>query len=229
MQDRRDFLKAAAAAGLLFAVPGVFADELYRTPRQTEGPFYPDQLPLDADNDLIVVSNSITPAVGSVVQLSGRVLSPNGEPVRNAVVEIWQVDANGAYLHKGSNNRDKRDRNFQGFGRFETNSKGEYRFRTIKPVPYDNRTPHIHFAVDRSGKRWLTTQMYVKGEPLNEKDGILRRVTNQKDRDALLVEFRPIPKSKVGELAARFDIVLGGDAEVPGRNELIRNVRVSGA
>lgn len=227
MQDRRNFLRAAAAAGLSFSIPGVFAEELYRTPRQTEGPFYPDQLPLDADNDLIRVSSAITPAIGTIVQLSGRILTPAGQPVKNAVVEIWQVDANGAYLHKGSNNRDRRDVNFQGFGRFETNGKGEYRFRTIKPVAYDNRTPHIHFAIDRTGKRWLTTQCYVKGEPLNEKDGIFRRVTNPKDREALLVDFRPIPKSKLGELAARFDIILGADPETPGPNELLRGVRVT--
>jgi protocatechuate 3,4-dioxygenase, beta subunit len=228
MQDRRFFLKAAAAASMSFSVPGAFAEELYRTPRQTEGPFYPDQLPLDADNDLLIVNNGITPAVGTIVQLTGRVLTPAGQPVRNAVVEIWQCDVHGAYLHKGTNNRDKRDKNFQGFGRFETGSNGEYRFRTIKPVAYDNRTPHIHFAVDRSDTRWLTTQCYVKGEPLNEKDGILRRVTNQKDRDALMVDFHPVKKSKVGELAARFDIVLGSEPEKHGPNELVRNRRVSG-
>ena len=226
MQDRRYFLRAAAAAGLSFSVPGAFAEELYRTPRQTEGPFYPDQLPLDADNDLLIVNNGITPAVGKIVQLSGRILTPTGQPVRNAMVEIWQCDINGAYLHKGTNNGEKRDKNFQGFGRFETGSNGEYRFRTIKPVPYDNRTPHIHFAVDRGSTRWLTTQCYVNGEALNEKDGIFRRVTNQKDREALLVDFKPVPKSRVGELAARFDIVLGAEPEKHGPNELVRNRRV---
>jgi protocatechuate 3,4-dioxygenase, beta subunit len=213
MQDRRAFLKAAAAAGLWYSVPGAFAEELYRTPRQTEGPFYPDHLPLDTDNDLVVVSNSVTPAVGTIVQLSGRILSASGEPVRNAVVEIWQVDNNGAYIHSGSSNRDRRDKNFQGFGRFETGSTGEYRFRTIKPVAYDNRTPHIHFAIDRNDKRALTTQLYVNGEPLNEKDGIFRNVRNPRDREALLVEFKPIPQSKLGEVAARFDIVIGSTPE----------------
>jgi protocatechuate 3,4-dioxygenase beta subunit len=213
MQDRRDFLRAAAAAGLWFTVPGAFAEELYATPRQTEGPFYPNQLPLDTDNDLIIINNAVTPAVGTLVQLSGRILTRSGEPVRNAVVEIWQVDNNGAYIHTGSNNRDKRDQNFQGFGRFETASNGEYRFRTIKPVPYDNRTPHIHFAIDRSGSRMLTTQLYVRGEPLNDKDGIFRNMRNPKDKEALLVDFRPIPKSRTGELSARFDIVIGSTPE----------------
>ena len=224
MQDRRGFLKAAAAAGLWVTVPGAFAEELYRTPRQTEGPFYPNQLPLDTDNDLIVINNSVTPAVGAIVQLSGRVLSTSGEPVRNAVVEIWQVDNNGAYIHTGSNNRDRRDKNFQGFGRFETNSKGEYRFRTIKPVPYDNRTPHIHYAVDRGSTRLLTTQLYVRGEPLNEKDGIFRNIRDPKDREALLVDFRPIPNSRTGELSAKFDLVIGGTPEDP-KQDRFRSAR----
>ena len=228
MQDRRYFLRAAAAAGLSFYVPGVFAEELYRTPRQTEGPFYPNNLPLDADNDLLIVNKSITPAVGSIVQLTGRILTPSGQPVRNAVVEIWQVDVTAPICIPDSNNRDKQDKNFQGFGRFETGIERRIPFRTIKPVPYRHRTPHIHFAVDRGSSDWLTTQCYVKGEPLNEKDGIFKRVTNPKDRDALAVDFRPVPKSRVGELAARFDIVLGSEPEKHGPNELVRNKKVSG-
>ncbi|HET8550224.1 MAG TPA: protocatechuate 3,4-dioxygenase, partial [Bryobacteraceae bacterium] len=176
------------------------------------------------DNDLVIVNNAVTPAVGTIVQLSGRILSPSGEPVRNAVVEIWQVDNNGAYLHSGSSNRDRRDKNFQGFGRFETGSTGAYRFRTIKPVPYDNRTPHIHFAIDRSGRRALTTQLYIRGEPLNEKDGIFRSIRNPRDKDALLVEFNPIPQSRIGELSARFDIVIGSTPEDP-REDRFRSAR----
>ena len=116
-------------------------------PQQTEGPFYPDKLPLDTDNDLLIINDAITPAVGEVTHLSGRILDAKGDPVRNAVVEIWQGDNNGAYLHTGTSNGDKRDTNFQGFGRFLTGSTGEYYFRTIKPVPYPGRTPHIHFKV----------------------------------------------------------------------------------
>ena len=71
-------------------MPGVFAEELARTPAMTEGPFYPDRLPLDTDNDLVIIGNSTTPAVGEITHLSGRVLSPNGSPLNNLVVEIWQ-------------------------------------------------------------------------------------------------------------------------------------------
>jgi protocatechuate 3,4-dioxygenase beta subunit len=192
-----------------FAVPGAFAEELIRTPRQTEGPFYPDRLPLDTDNDLLIINDAITPAVGEVTYLSGKILDAKGQPVRNAVVEIWQCDARGAYLHSGTNNKDKQDTNFQGFGRFLTGSTGEYLFRTIKPVPYPGRTPHIHYKIKRAGKELLTTQLYIKGEPRNERDGIFRSIRDPKLQAALLADFTPVPGSKIGELMARFDLVLG--------------------
>jgi protocatechuate 3,4-dioxygenase beta subunit len=204
---RRLFLGAVGAA--FFTTPGLFADELTRTPKQTEGPFYPDKLPLDTDNDLLVINAGITPAVGTVTHLTGRILDAKGEPVRNAVVEIWQCDNNGAYLHSGSDNGGKRDGNFQGFGRFLTGSMGEYYFRTIKPVPYPGRTPHIHYKIKKGGKELLTTQMYIKGEPRNLKDGIFRSVKDPKAQAALCAEFTPIKNSKLGELAANWDVVLG--------------------
>src|SRR5688572_12193096 len=137
-QDRRAFLRHISLAAAFSTVPGAFAEALVRTPPQTEGPFYPDRLPLDTDNDLLIVNDSITPAVGEVTWLSGRVLDSRGEPIRNALVEIWQCDASGVYLHtKSGGDQTKQDKNFQGFGRFLTGSTGEYVFRTIKPVPYN--------------------------------------------------------------------------------------------
>lgn len=210
LSHRRGFLtKIAAGGAAFFTVPGLFADELVRTPAQTEGPFYPDHLPLDTDNDLLIVNDGITPAVGEITHLSGRLLDARGEPIRNATIEIWQVDSQGAYLHSGSNNRDRRDKNFQGFGRFLTGSTGEYYFRTVKPVAYPGRTPHIHFAVKRKGQEKFTTQCYVKGDPGNSRDGILSRIRDPKDRDAVIIDFAPIKESTVSELAAKFDIVLG--------------------
>jgi len=210
--SRRHFLSsltitAAGAAALL--TPGVFAQELVQTPRQTEGPFYPNKLPLDTDNDLLVINDSITAGVGAVTYLSGRILNLRGEPIKGALVEIWQVDNNGAYLHTGTVNADKRDTNFQGFGRFLTGSTGDYLFRTIKPVPYPGRTPHIHFAVKLKGRDKFTTQCYVKGEPGNERDAILRAIRDPKIRNTIIIDFAPIKESRIGELAARFDIVLG--------------------
>jgi protocatechuate 3,4-dioxygenase beta subunit len=205
-------LSAACYASLtpsLFTVPGLFAEELTRTPAQTEGPFYPDKLPLDTDNDLIIVNDSITPGVGKITHLSGRVLDARGNPLRNALVEIWQCDSQGAYQHTKSGNIEKRDGNFQGFGRFLTGSTGEYYFRTIKPVPYPGRTPHIHFAVKAKGQKKFTTQCYIKGEPANERDGIWKSVRDEKARNNITIAFDPLPNSKIGELAARFDLIMG--------------------
>lgn len=195
-------------------VPGAFAEQLMLTPPQTEGPFYPDKLPLDTDNDLIIVNDSLTPAVGEITWLSGRILGEHGEPVRNALVEIWQVDNKGVYLHSGSDNHGKRDSNFQGFGRFLTGSTGEYVFRTIKPVAYPGRTPHIHFAIKLPRKDKFTTQCYIRGEPKNETDGVLKGIKDEKKRNSVIIPFDPMKSSRVGELAARFDIVLGITPEV---------------
>jgi protocatechuate 3,4-dioxygenase, beta subunit len=209
LRGRRRFLADLALGLALCPDAAAFAQELLRTPAQTSGPFYPDKLPLDTDNDLIVINDRLDAAVGEVTYLSGRVLDARGQPLRNALVEIWQVDRHGAYLHSGSANGAKRDGNFQGFGRFLTGSSGEYLFRTIKPVPYPGRTPHIHMAIKLKGRETFTTQCYIKGEPMNERDGVLRGIADAKQRASVIVPFTPIPESRTGELAARFDVVLG--------------------
>jgi protocatechuate 3,4-dioxygenase beta subunit len=198
---RRGFLGGLALGAAFFTTRGLFAEELTRvkTPPQTEGPFYPDKLPLDTDNDLLIVNDAITPAVGEITHLSGLILDARGEP----------VDSKAVYLHTGSANRKQRDENFQGFGRFLTGSSGEYYFRTVKPVPYPGRTPHIHFKIKKGGKELLTTQCYIKGDPGNEKDGVFRAIQDAKAREAVLVDFAPLKGSRIGELTARFEIVLG--------------------
>jgi protocatechuate 3,4-dioxygenase beta subunit len=207
---RRRLLRGGLALGVAaFTTPGLFAEALVATPEMTEGPFYPDKLPLDTDNDLLVINDSITPGVGEITHLTGRVLTASGEPVRSAFVEIWQVDGNGVYLNSQDRRPELRDSNFQGYGRFLTDSKGNYYFRTIKPVPYPGRTPHIHFGVSRNGHRVYTTQLFVKDEPQNERDGIFRGIRDPKARETVLAEFQPIEGSKLGELSASFDIVLG--------------------
>jgi protocatechuate 3,4-dioxygenase beta subunit len=211
---RRKFIKQAATATGALMLPsfwnirGAFAEALSLTPRQMEGPFYPDRLPLDTDNDLLIVNDGITPGVGEITHLTGRILDANGNPLRNALVEIWQVDGHGVYLHTADTHA-KRDANFQGFGRFLTGSAGEYYFRTVKPVPYPGRTPHIHFKIKRGGESEFVTQCYVKGNPQNERDGVFRGIRDAKARESVLVDFKPIENSKLGELEARFDIVLG--------------------
>ena len=208
-EDRRRFITRLTLASAFFAAPGAFAEELIRTPSQTEGPFYPDHLPLDTDNDLIILNDSLTPAVGEVTWLSGRILDARGDPIRNATVEIWQCDAKGVYLHGNSDNAAKRDANFQGFGRFLTGSTGEYLFRTIKPVAYPGRTPHVHFAVKFKGRDKFTTQCYIKGEPQNDRDMVIQGIRDAKARESVIVPFLPVKNSKAGELAAKFDIVMG--------------------
>ena len=208
-RGRRRVVSLLTLGAGAYAVPGLFAEQLTRTPAQTEGPFYPDRLPLDTDNDLLVVNDGITPAVGEITHLSGRVLGATGSPVRNAVVEIWQCDHEGVYLHSGDVNRKPRDTHFQGYGRFLTDSSGAYYFRTIKPVAYPGRTPHIHFKVKKSGRELLTTQCYVRGDAGNERDQIWRSITDLRARDAVTIPFMAVPASSAGELTATFDIVLG--------------------
>lgn len=206
---RRSFMGRSLLGTSLLVAPGVFA-ELLTTPAQTEGPFYPNHLPLDTDNDLLIINDEITPAVGEVTHLSGRILDDTGAPVRNALVEIWQVDNNAAYLHTQDPRHGERDGNFQGFGRFMTGSSGEYYFRTIKPVPYPGRTPHIHFAVHRKGAEKFTTQCYIKGHPQNARDGIFRRAGSTPELQRLIEsDFTPMADSSSGELSARFDVILG--------------------
>ncbi len=219
--DRRLFLGALGAA--FFTTRGVFAEELIRTPPLTEGPFYPDRLPLDTDNDLIIVNDGVTPAVGEIAHLTGRVLGPDGSPIRNATVEIWQCDAKGVYIHSRDSepNVSRQDRNFQGFGRFTTGSTGAYYFRTIKPVPYPGRpAPHIHVKVKRGGRELLTTQIMIAGHPGNLRDGIFLGAGDPLDRELVQADFRPLPGSKLGELAANFEIVLG---RTPDEETLIQN------
>jgi len=211
---RRGFLSSLALGAAAFTTPGLFAEELAlaRTPRMTEGPFYPPKLPLDTDNDLIVINDSITPAVGEITHLTGRVLSASGEPVRNALVEIWQCDAKQVYLHSSDSDAksDQRDKNFQGFGRFTTDSKGGYRFRTIKPVPYPGRpAPHIHVKIKKADREILTTQIFVNGHPGNARDGVFGGLRDPLDRELVMADFKPVAASKIGELSASLDIVIG--------------------
>ena len=208
-ETRRRALRLLALGSLFAGRAGAYADELTRTPRMTEGPFFPDRLPLDTDNDLLVITDAVEPAAGEITWLSGRILDAAGAPLRNALVEIWQVDGHGAYLHSRTGNAENRDRRFQGYGRFLTGIDGAYGFRTIKPVPYPGRTPHIHVRVSRGGERLLATQCFVKGHPQNERDGIVQAIRDERQLDSVLVDFRPLEGSRIGELTARFDVVLG--------------------
>lgn len=211
-QSRRKLLQS-----LLFTTGGiitssVYAEALTLTPRATEGPYYPDHLPLDQDNDLTQIIGGKAPALGTVTEIGGRLLNVDGQPLKDAVIELWQADHHGCYVHsKGAPRGKERDPQFQGYGKITTNDKGEYRFRTIKPALYTGRTRHYHFAVMQNGKRMLTTQLYFANEPQNEKDGILRSIRDESQRLSVIREFKPMNEG----LQATWDIVIGMTPEDP--------------
>ncbi|NLF54043.1 MAG: intradiol ring-cleavage dioxygenase [Thauera phenolivorans] len=176
------------------------------TPSQTVGPFYPVTPPLHRDNDLTLVDGSKVRAAGQISDLTGRVLDIDGRPLAGLRVEIWQCDANGRYRHPRDRSGLEEDPNFQGFGHTITDADGRYRFRTIRPVPYPGRTPHIHAAVFQEGGRRFVTQIYVAGEPLNERDALFMRVPETL-RPLLLADFVAVDDLAVA-FTAEFDFVL---------------------
>jgi protocatechuate 3,4-dioxygenase beta subunit len=214
--SRRGFLGSLAFGAAAFTARGAFAEELTRTPPTFEGPYFPTKLPLDTDNDLLIINSAITPAVGEVTHLSGRLLDLKGDPLRNAVIEIWQCDRDGTYLKQHQQGQSNFDTNFQGYGRFLTSSTGEYYFRTIKPVPYRGRpAAHIHARIWKGDKKLLTTECFIKGFQGNERDGQFRSIRSRdpKGHGTLCVDFMPVKGSRIAELAARWDIVLGYSPE----------------
>ena len=202
---RRRWLQGAAAVGLSLAAGS--APGLVKTPRQTTGPFYPYDHALETDADLVRVGGRSTLARGVIAHLGGVVTDHRGRAVPGAVVEIWQCDANGRYHHPRDRRNRPLDENFQGYGRSRTGADGSYRFRTIRPVAYPGRAPHIHFTIRGPGFEPLVTQMYVEGAPENVRDWILNRVRDPVRRASIVVPFEPHPELP-GQRTARFDIVL---------------------
>lgn len=205
--DRRKVLVGAAAA---LALPPLVSAQgaLIITPGQTEGPFYPVTFPADMDADLVRVQGQAAQALGQITHVTGRILNKRGEPVRGAQVEIWQCDAKGIYNHPRQPGLQRRDAAFQGYGRTEALPDGRYAFRTIRPVPYPGRTPHIHVRVVVPGTGRLTTQMYVAGEAGNASDGLLQGIRDRTARESLIVALEPADAVEPGALKGTFDIVL---------------------
>lgn len=165
--------------------PAMAQMTLRPTPSQTEGPFYPTSLPSDNDFDLLR-TGSAAYQKGQVAWVEGVVTDTKGVPVSGAVVEIWQCDREGHYHHPRDGG--KADLNFQGFGRVAVGKDGHYRFRTMRPAPYSGRTPHIHVKVKLDRKELITTQLYVAGDPGNDRDALWRRL-NERERAALTRSF----------------------------------------
>ena len=207
---RRSLIAVGAGAfGALVVPPRLgLAASVAPTPPQSEGPFYPVRLPDDRDADLVRVTGSDAAALGVVTHVMGRVLGRAGRPMAGVLVEIWQCDANGRYRHPRERGAGVLDPGFQGYGRAVTDASGGYRFRTIRPVAYPGRTPHIHFKLGTVAGELLTTQMYVAGEPRNEQDGLLNSIHDPDLRRRLLVDLHPADGIEADALACTFDIVL---------------------
>ena len=210
-QPDRNRRRLVAALGLL-SLPASAA-LLPPTPRQSAGPFYPTELPLDDDNDLTWLGDRQQRAAGEITDLSGRVLDTNGQPIAGARVEIWQCDANGRYRHPRDPNRSALDPNFQGHGHSLTEADGGYRFRTIRPVPYPGRTPHIHIAIFPAKEQPFVTQLYVADEAGNELDFLYNRVPAEK-RHLVTAAFSPAA-AEGAEQQASFDLILNRSDGTP--------------
>jgi len=173
LTSRRSFF---AMCGTI-VLPGVSLGELIRTPWQGEGPFYPDRIPANTDKDLVKNGNSTIKAGGKNLNLSGRLVNRDSKPIKGMTAEIGQTDMKGVYLNTGSFGRKMRDDQFQGFGRSITDRNGYFFFRTIIPVEYPGRTPHIHLKLWNGMENVLTTQLYIQGHSLNKEDFLFKRIT----------------------------------------------------
>jgi len=223
LANRRQFIRRMAATGAFLSVSGLYAEALTLTPRMTQGPFYPlaRNIPLDKDNDLVLLNDSLTPAKGIITHVSGRVLDSRGDPIRGALIELWHADDAGEYTFSQSSPRNPAaDPNFAGFGQFLTGSTGEYRFRTIKAGLYRGRTRHFHFGITIPGQRTrFTTQLFwnevARGKDgrvwasTNDNDGVLRGVRNAEQRASVIRDFTKVPDSVAGEEQTTWDIVMG--------------------
>lgn len=206
---RRNTLVRVAALAVAAAVPVPLAAQSARplapTPRDSEGPFYPVRFPADVDNDLARMQGRPAEARGTLLYLAGRVLATDGAPLAGARVELWQCDALGRYHHVDGD-PGERDENFQGYGVATTDAEGRYAFRTIRPVRYGGRPPHLHFKVAHPRAQRLTTQLYPRGESAERVSGF--GLSDGATRSRL--EFVPTPASgrEAGALAATYDFVL---------------------
>ncbi len=210
--SRRAFLGTLALGAAAFTARGAFADALTRTPTTNEGPFYPNKLPLDTDNDLLIINDAITPAVGEITHLGGRLLDAKGNPLRNAVIEIWQCDKDGTYLKQHTRDGDDVRHELPGIRPLPD------RLDRRVLLPYNQAGPlpgppaaHIHARIWKGEKKLLTTECFVKGLPNNERDGQFKQIRNRdpKGHETLCLDFAPMKESKIGELTAKWDIVLG--------------------
>ena len=202
---RRRLLLGAAAAAFPAARVALAADARSPTPAQTEGPFYPTRIPTDHDADLTQVAGSSTAAQGTRLYLSGRALTRSDSPLAGTTIELWQCDAFGRYHHVGGES-EPRDDGFQGYGVVVTDSEGRYAFKTIRPVAYSGRIPHLHIKVRTANGAALTTQIYMKGDATAGDPVLASSPVGTYER--LAIALTPAAGHEAGALAGSFDIVV---------------------
>jgi protocatechuate 3,4-dioxygenase, beta subunit len=203
--DRRRRLQLVATAALI-AMPALrlrattLTPPRRATPAQTEGPFYPTKQPADSDADLLANGN-LRYGKGQAAWVEGTLTDADGRALSGASIEIWQCDQDGHYHHpRDGGNADPA---FQGFGRVTVDAEGRWRFRTLRPVAYSGRAPHIHAKIKLGTQELLTTQLYVQGDPDNARDGLWRRLSAE-DRAAITSPYGPGSDG----LTARYALVI---------------------
>ena len=188
---------------------------------EVTGPVYGHGRTGELDNDLTRQHEG--EPLGERIIVTGRVLDGDGRPVRNSLIEVWQANAAGRYVHQGDRHPAPLDPNFTGAGRCLTDDEGRYRFVTVKPGAYpwknhDNawRPAHIHFSL--FGPAFVTrlvTQMYFPGDPLFDQDPIFQSVRDPKARQRLVSSFDLETTEPEWALGYHFDIVLRGRDATP--------------
>jgi protocatechuate 3,4-dioxygenase, beta subunit len=185
------------------------------------GPVYGHERVGELDHDLTRQHDG--EPLGERIIVSGRLLDGDGRPVRNSLVEVWQANAAGRYLHEVDQHPAPLDPNFSGAGRCLTDDEGRYRFITVKPgaYPWKNhpnawRAAHIHFSLfGPAFATRLVTQMYFPGDPLFYQDPIYQSVRNDADRERMISRFALENTVPEWALAYDFDIVLRGREATP--------------
>jgi protocatechuate 3,4-dioxygenase, beta subunit len=207
---RRRFLQnSIGIAGALLGSKALASGVCTKTVAQMAGPFYPGEGNILPINDLTRVEGATKSALGQVIYLKGIVQDLNCRPIEGVNVEIWQACASGRYNHDRDPNPASLDPNFRYWGETFTDAKGEYNFKSIVPGAYPadtdwDRPPHIHFRIAKRGYVELITQMYFKGDPLNDTDKILERIPKRLRND-VIVDFRENP-IELGTLVGQFNI-----------------------
>jgi len=200
--NRREFL---IASGSLLFTNSSFARTL-KTPWQSVGPFYPDWDPDDLDNNLVNIGLQGVDAEGFKLDIFGTITNPEGKPLSDLLIEIWQTDKNGIYIHSSAPDQKNRDKNFQGFGKTKSDLNGNFNFKTILPVAYFGRPPHIHLLVRDDYEIKLITQLYFENHLLNESDFLFKKLNPVEKKLNTLILNSKIDKKNY--LTSNFQLIL---------------------